>query len=97
MRLGPSATRDCIQSTHNTRDEIQASSRRTRGKDQNNTNQPTASSSRRPTVEDRKSPMIMVLHPRRPPYFIGGANDDVHIWTSIVSSSLNTIEGEPLT
>ena len=70
--LGPYATCDCIQSSlmgHNTREEIQASSRRTQGEDQDITNQPTASSSRRFAVEDRASPVIAVLHPCRPPYF----------------------------
>ena len=37
----------------------------------------------------------MDLHLRRPPYFCGGSDDDVHVWTSIVSRWLDTIWGEP--
>ena len=55
-----------------------------------------ASSSRRsPTAEDRASPATVVLHPRRPPYFVGGADEDVYVWTSIVSRWLDAIQGEP--
>ena len=37
----------------------------------------------------------MVLQPRRPPYFCGGIDDDVHVWTSIVDRWLSAIQGEP--
>ena len=42
------------------------------------------------------SPATVTLHPRRPPYFAGGSNKDVHVWMSIVSRWLNTVQGEPL-
>ena len=41
--------------------------------------------------------MIVALHPRRPPYFCGGVNDDVHVWTSIVDRWLRAVQGEPST
>ena len=37
----------------------------------------------------------MALHPHRPPYFCGGQDEDVHVWTSIVSRWLETVQGEP--
>ena len=37
----------------------------------------------------------MALHPRRPPYFCGGQDEDVHVWTSIVDRWLRAIQGEP--
>ena len=43
------------------------------------------------------SPATAALHPRRPPYFCGGAEDDVHMWTSIVDRWLRTVQGEPST
>ena len=97
--LGPYAIRT-VQSPHtghNTH-EFQASSTRPQNEDQDNTSQPTASPSRRfPAAEDRASPAIVALHPRKPPYFTGGANDDVHMWTSIRSRWFDTIQGEPST
>ena len=96
--LGAYATCDCVQSPlvgHKTRGEIQASSRRTQGEDQDITNQPIASSSRRFAVEDHTSPVMAVLHPRRPPYFSRGANGDVYVWTSIVDCWLSTVQGKP--
>ena len=57
-----------------------------------------ASSSGRPSAaEDRASPATVALHPRRPPYFYGGLDEDVHVWTSIVSRWLEAIRGEPST
>ena len=41
------------------------------------------------------SSVTVALHLRRPPYFYRGSNDDVHVWTSIVSRWLNTVQGEP--
>ena len=79
----------------NTREETQASLRRTQGEDQDITNQPTTSSSRRFAVEDHASPAIAVLHQHRPSYFSGGANNAVHVWTSIVHRWLNTVQGDP--
>ena len=40
---------------------------------------------------------MVALHPRRPPYFCGGLDDDVHVWTSIVSRWLEAVRGEPST
>ena len=37
----------------------------------------------------------MVLQPRRPPYFYGGIDDDLHVWTAIVDRWLSAIQGEP--
>ena len=54
-----------------------------------------ASSSGRPAAEDRASPATVALHLRRPPYFYGGLDEDVYVWTSIVSRWFNTIQGEP--
>ena len=46
-------------------------------------------------VEKNASPAKVALQPRRPPYFSGGIDDDIHIWTSIVDRWLDTIRGEP--
>ena len=40
---------------------------------------------------------MVALHPSRPPYVCGGSDEDVHVWMSIVSRWLNTVQGEPLT
>ena len=95
--LGPYATRSSVQpyTGHNTR-EHEASSRRPRKEDQS-TSQPTASSSGRPAVEDCVSPATVALHPRRPPYFAGGFDEGVYVWTSIVSRWLEAVQGEPST
>ena len=100
MCLGPYATR-IVQSPHtgcNTH-EIEASSRRLpRKEDQNITSQLRASTSgRSPAAEDRASPATVALHLCRPPYFTGGADDDVHVWASIVDRWLRTVQGEPST
>ena len=47
------------------------------------------------TAEDHASSAIARLHPRRPPCFFGGLDNDVHAWMSIVSRWLNTVRGEP--
>ena len=39
--------------------------------------------------------MKVALHPRRPPYFCGGLDDDVHVWASIVDRWLDASQGEP--
>ena len=59
------------------------------------TSQPTASSSGRLAAEDRTSPATVALHPHRPPYFCGRQDEDVHVWTSIVSRWLEAVQGEP--
>ena len=98
--LGPYATHTTIHPHlmgHNTHDETQASSRRPRGEDYDITNQPTASTCRKFAAQDRVPPATTVLHPHTPLYFSRGADDDVHVWTSIVSRWLNTAQGEPST
>ena len=45
--------------------------------------------------EENASPAKVVLHPRRPPYYCGGLDDDVYVWTSIVDRWFDTIRGEP--
>ena len=59
------------------------------------TTQPRAASSGRHAAYDRASPATVVLQPRRPPYFCGGIDDDVHVWTAIVDHWLSAIQGEP--
>ena len=98
--LGPYATRDTVQphTGSNTREDQASSRRLPRKEDQGNTIQPTASTSgRSPAAKDRASPATAALHPRKPPYFSGGADDDVHVWTSIVDRWLSTVQGEPST
>ena len=62
---------------------------------QSTSQQTTASPSRRNAAEDRASPAKVALQPRRPPYFHGGLDEDVHTWTSIVTRWLDAIQGEP--
>ena len=96
--LGPYATRSAVQPHmgYNTCDSRQALSR-PQQEDQDNTSQPRASSSRRSIAfEDCASLATVALHPCRPPYFSGGADEDVHVWTSIASRWVNAIQGEPL-
>ena len=95
--LGPYATRaiPSPSTDHNNRAEEQASL--TTGRHQG-TIQTTASSSRISTAtEDHASLATVALHPRKPPYFCGGRDEDVHVWTSIVDRWLNAVQGEPLT
>ena len=96
--LGPYATR-IVQSPHagyNTHEDQALSRRLPRKEDQDNTSQLRASTSRRSSAaEDRASPAIAALHPRRPPYFCGDADDDVHVWTSIVDRWLSTVWESP--
>ena len=96
--LGPYATRETVQphTGHNTREPRQASSRPRQEDQEQHTSQPTASSSRRPAAEDHASPATVVLQPRRPPYFCGGFDEDVYVWTSIVDRWFSAIQGEPL-
>ena len=95
--LGPYgiAARQPHHTGHNTREEKSIASSSTRRPRDQSTSQPTASSSGRPAAKDRASPATVALHPRRPPYFCGGQDEDVHVWTSIVSRWLETIQGEP--
>ena len=63
--------------------------------EEQSTSQPAATSSRRNAADDRASPATVALHPRRPPYFCGGLDEDVHVWTSIVDRWLDASRGEP--
>ena len=95
--LGPygNTSRQLHHTGPNTREETYTASSTTgRPRDQS-TNQPAASSSERPAAEDRATPATVALHPRRLPYFCGGQDEDVHVWTSIVSRWLDAIQGEP--
>ena len=97
--LGPYATRETVQphTGHNTRGLREASSRpRQEVQDQSTSQQTTASPTRRNAAEDRASPANVALQSRRPPYFCGGFDEDVHVWTSIVDRWLDTIQGEPI-
>ena len=92
--LGPygNASRQPHHTGPNTREEtytVTSSTGRPRYED--STSQHHASSSRRPAAEDRTSPAMVALHPRRPPYFSGGLDEDVYVWTSIVSRWFDTI------
>ena len=99
MCLGPYATRDCEKphTGHNTRGSRQASLHLPRPEDQS-TSQLIASSSRRsPATKDCTSLATATVHLHRLPYFCGGANYDVHVWTSIVNRWLRAVRGEPST
>ena len=59
------------------------------------TSQPIASTSGGHAANDRASPAKVALHPCRPPYFCGGLDEDIHVWTSIVDCWLDASQGEP--
>ena len=94
---GTAATQQ-LYTGHNTRTEqfvTQSSPTRLPRQQRSSTNQRSASSSKRNAAEENASPAKVALHPRRPHYFIGGINDDVYVWTSIVDRWLDTVQGEP--
>ena len=95
--LGPygTAARQPHHTGPNTNEEKSVASSSTRRPRDPSTIQPTASSSGRPAAEDRASPATVALHPHRPPYFYGGQDEDVHVWTSIVTRWSETVKGEP--
>ena len=94
--LGPYATRTVQPHAGcNTREEQASSRPRQEVQDQCTSQQTTASPTRRNAAEDRASPAKVALQPRRPPYFSGGLDEDVHTWTSIVTRWLDAIQGEP--
>ena len=98
--IGPSgiAATQQLYTGHNTRTEqfvTQSSSTRLPQQQRSSTSQRSASSARRNAVEENASPAKVVLHLRRPPYFVGGIDDDVYVWTSIVDRWLDTVWGEP--
>ena len=82
---------------HNTREEqsFVTTSPRDRLPRQTTTSHQHASTSGRHAADDRASPAKVALHPRRPPYFCGGLDDDVHVWASIVDRWLDASQGEP--
>ena len=101
--IGPygSALRQQLSTGYNTREEksftVSTSPLTTglpRHEDQN-TIQQRATSSGRYAANDRASPATVVLQPHRPPYFCGGIDDNVHVWTAIVDRWLSAIQGEP--
>ena len=81
----------------NPREEQLLTSPSTRGFRGSTSQQCTTSSRRFATAAEEKnaSPARVVLHPRRPPYYCGGLDDDVYVWTSIVDRWLDTVRGEP--
>ena len=95
--LGPygTASRQPHHTGPNTCKEKSTASSSTRRPRDQSTSQPTASSSGRPAAEDHASPATVALHPRRPPYFCGARDEDIHVWTSIISRWLETVQGEP--
>ena len=91
--LGPygTASRQPHHMGPNTHEETYTASSTTgRPRDQS-TSQRVTSSSGRPAAEDHASPAMVALHPRRPPYFCGGQDEDVHVWMSIVTRWLDAI------
>ena len=96
--LGPYGTayRQPHHTGPNTREEKSAASSSLGRPRHQKTSQPIASTSRRsPAAEDRTSSAMVALHPHRLPYFCGGVDEDVHVWTSIVSHWLEAVQGEP--
>ena len=98
--IGPSgiAATQQLYTGHNTHTEqfvTQSSSTRLPRQQRSSTSQRSASSSRRNVAEENASPVKVALHPHRPPYFVGGIDDDVYVWTSIVDRWLDTVWGEP--
>ena len=96
---GTAATQQ-LYTGHNTRTEqfvTQSSSARLPRPEDRSTSQQQASSSRGNAAEENASLAKVALHPRRPPYFVGGIDDDVYVWTSIVDRWLDTVLGRALT
>ena len=96
--LGPygAAYRQLHYTGPNPREESSPASSSLRDLLPSTSQQTTASPARRNAAEDRVSPAKVALQPRRPPYFHGGLDEDVHTWTSIVTRWLNAIQGEPI-
>ena len=83
---------------HNTHEETYAVASSTPGlprQEDISTSQPTTSTSRGHAANDHASPANVALQPRRPPYFCGGLDEDVHVWTSMVDRWLEAVQGEP--
>ena len=82
---------------HNTREEqpFVTTPPRDRQPWQTTTRQQIASTSEENAAIDRASPATVALHPRRPPYYCGGLDDDAHVWVSIVDRWLKASLGAP--
>ena len=82
---------------HNTREEqsFVTTPPRDRLPRQTTTSSQQTSTSGGHAASDRASPAKVALHPRRPPYFCGGLDEDVHVWASIVDRWLDASQGEP--
>ena len=97
--LGPygTAARQPHHTGPNICEETQiASSTIVRPRHDDSTIQHNASSSQRPSAaKDHASLATVALHPRRPPYYYRGQDEDVHVWTFIVSRWLEAVQGEP--
>ena len=98
--LGPYGTtsRQPHHTGPNTREETYAMASSTPGlprQEDISTSQITASASRGHAAEDRASPANVALQPRRPPYFCGGLDEDVYVWTSIIDRWLEAVQDEP--
>ena len=98
--IGPygSAPQQQLNTGHNTREEkFVTTSPSTRGLQGSTSQQCTTSSGRLATAaeEENASPAKVALHLRRPPYYCGGLDDDVYVWTSIVDRWFDTVRGEP--
>ena len=97
--IGPYGT--AAQQLHytgpNPREEQILTSPSTRGFRGSTSQQCTTSSRRLAAAAEEKnaSPAKVALQPRRPPYYCGGLDDDVYVWTSIVDRWLDTVRGEP--
>ena len=92
-----SASQQTHNSGHNTREEqsFVTTPPRDRLPRQTTTSSQQTSTSGGHAASDRASPAKVALHPRRPPYFCGGLDEDVHVWTSIVDRWLDASQGEP--
>ena len=86
--LGPygTAAQQLPDTGSNPREEQLLISPSTRGFRGSTSQQCTTSSGRLAAAAEEKyaSPAKVALQPRRPPYFCGGVDDDVYVWTSIV-------------
>ena len=82
---------------HNTREEksFVTTPPRDRLPQQTTTSSQQTSTSGGHAAAEHASPVKVALHPRRPPYFCGGLDEDVHVWTSIVDRWLDASQGEP--
>ena len=99
--IGPygTASRQLHHTSHNTREETHTmtSSTELHQQEGQSINPQRVSYARSNAVEDHALPAKVVMQPCKPPYFYGEIDDEVHVWTSIVNSWLNAVQGEPST